>query len=111
MGINVVKITMSEEIQSLKRKDVVEYLDKLEPKVSPIKPEYKSRYVQFLCQHFSVEESELADETYHDIYMIKTHYVNCQRKVDRMITKRQKFFDSVIKLKRSASPAPSVCIF
>ena len=101
---------MSEENKSLKRLDVVNYLNKLEPKVSPTKPDYKTKYVNYVCEHYGIQESEIPSdsEIYHDIYLIKTYYQNASYTVKQMVKKHSKFFDaSAIKIKQPSSSKTS----
>ena len=106
---------MSEEIKSLKRLDVVNYLNELIPKLSPIKPDYKTKYIDYICEQYGMNESEIPSETYHDINLIKRYYNNASKVFKHMLKKHDKFFDaSAIKtdLKRPSSSLPSsnVCI-
>ena len=108
---------MSEEIFPLKRIDVVNFLNSLDPKVKPKSDDYKNKYVGYLCFKLNIKEEDIPGEIYHDIYMIKSWYGKvCNWDMSRMIKKHEKFFDaSAIKtdLKRPSSSQPSsnVCIF
>ena len=86
------------EIPSLKRLEVVKYLADLN--ISPNRDSYSKLYIDYLCQKFSLKNSEILNGIYsHDIYMIKRYYKDCQFSIDRMIKKHQNFFEADLKQK------------
>ena len=106
----------------LKRIHVVKFLEetfnnKNIPKaerISPTKDDYKTKYVKYVCFKLGLEEKDLPDTIYYDIYMIKTYFSKCQYSVDRMISKHQQFFDSPaahIKGAPVVPPPKHVCSF
>ena len=104
---------MSEEIFPLKRIDVVNFLNSLDPKVKPKSDDYKNKYVGYLCFKLNIKEEDIPGEIYHDIYMIKSWYGKiCNWDISRMIEKHKKFFDAAIKIKPiPVVPPPQVCIY
>ena len=97
---------MSEEIVSLKRLDVANHLNEL--KVSPKNPDYKTKYVNYICEHYGIQESEIPSKIYtDDIRLIKNYYNKANNTFKHMLKKHETFFDaSAIEIK---SPSNSVC--
>lgn len=96
-------------IKNLKRIDIVNSLAVLD--IKPNNEEFKTKYVEYLCEKCFVEESELPGSVYYDIYQIKNWYSVAKSDIPRMYKKHTKFFDTEIKIKRVPDvPPPKVKI-
>ena len=100
---------------TLTRKSVVEYIAKqnenLLNKVTPMTPAlYKKSYIDYVCSKLKIKESEVPHSVYSDVKNIKTYYVTAHKKIPAMLKQHPKFFDTIIKPKRAASPPPAATV-
>ena len=83
------------EIPSVKRLEVVEFLD--DAKITPTSSKYKPKFLEYLCEKMSMKINDVPKRIYSDIYKIIQFYRKSSSKIKTMINQHKKFFEADLK--------------
>ena len=83
------------EIPSVKRLEVVEFLD--DAKITPTSSKYKPKFLEYLCEKMSMKINDVPKRIYSDIYKIIQFYRKSHSQIKTMINQHKIFFDGDLK--------------
>ena len=99
---------------SLTRENIVKFIcaqnEKRTNKITPLSSNsaYKNEYIDYVCSKLKINKSEVPTSVIKDVQTIKEYYKKANRQIPTMINAHKKFFDTIVKPKRSASPPSTV---
>ena len=83
------------EVPSVKRLEVVEFLD--DAKITPTSSKYKPKFLEYLCEKMSMKVNDVPKRIYSDIYKIIQFYRKSHSQIKTMINQHKIFFDADLK--------------